>query len=54
MAVCYSTVVDEPVADILGGINSGLINVFKESGAISAASVAATKQTVDIAGVEVR
>ncbi|KAE9138371.1 hypothetical protein PF007_g1450 [Phytophthora fragariae] len=46
------TVVDEPVADILGGINSGFINVVKESGAISAASVAATKQVVDIAGVE--
>ncbi|EGZ22870.1 hypothetical protein PHYSODRAFT_324166 [Phytophthora sojae] len=46
------TVVDEPVADILGGINSGFINVVKESSAISAASVAATKQTVDIAGVE--
>ncbi|EGZ23948.1 hypothetical protein PHYSODRAFT_556584 [Phytophthora sojae] len=53
VAVRYSTVVNEPVADILGGINTGFINVVKESGAIAAAPVAAVKQTVDIAGVEV-
>ncbi|KAG6574455.1 Fatty acid synthase subunit beta [Phytophthora cinnamomi] len=53
VAVRYSTVVDEPVADILEGINTGFVNVVKESGAIAAAPVVAAKQTVDIAGVEV-
>ncbi|KAG6574452.1 putative fatty acid synthase subunit alpha [Phytophthora cinnamomi] len=53
VAVRYSTVVDEPVADILEGINTGFVNIVKESGAIAAAPVVAAKQTVDIAGVEV-
>ncbi|GMF26214.1 unnamed protein product [Phytophthora lilii] len=53
VAVRYSTVVDEPVADILGGIANGFAKVVKESGAIAAAAVGATKQTVSLAGVEV-
>ncbi|EGZ08397.1 hypothetical protein PHYSODRAFT_340187 [Phytophthora sojae] len=53
VAVRYGTEVDEPEVDIQGGINTGFINVVKESGAIAAAPVAAAKPIVDIAGAEV-
>ncbi|RAW22304.1 Fatty acid synthase subunit beta, partial [Phytophthora cactorum] len=53
VAVRYSTVVDEPVADILNGIATGFANVVKESGAVAAVTAAPVKQTVDIANVEV-
>ncbi|KAL4137325.1 hypothetical protein PRIC2_000847 [Phytophthora ramorum] len=53
VAVRYSTVVDEPVADILDGIANGFANVVKESGAIVAVAAPPVKKTVDIAGFEV-
>ncbi|EGZ06164.1 hypothetical protein PHYSODRAFT_341458 [Phytophthora sojae] len=53
VAVRYGTEVDEPEVDIQGGINTGFINVVKESDAIAAAPVAAAKPIVDIAGAEV-
>ncbi|KAL4138997.1 hypothetical protein PRIC2_002497 [Phytophthora ramorum] len=53
VAVRYSTVVDEPVADILDGIANGFANVVKESGAIAAVAAPPVKKTVNIAGVEV-
>ncbi|KAF4131937.1 4'-phosphopantetheinyl transferase domain-containing protein [Phytophthora infestans] len=53
VAVRYSTVVDEPVADILNGIATGFENVVKESGAVAAATAASAKQTVNFANVEV-
>ncbi|EEY57118.1 fatty acid synthase subunit alpha, putative [Phytophthora infestans T30-4] len=45
VAARYSTVVDEPVADILNGIATGFENVVKESGAVAAATAASAKQT---------
>ncbi|CAH0517169.1 unnamed protein product [Peronospora belbahrii] len=53
VAVRYSTIVDEPVADILGGIAAGFANIVKESGAIAAVASTHAKQPVAIAGVEV-
>ncbi|CEG41510.1 fatty acid synthase subunit [Plasmopara halstedii] len=53
VAVRYSTKVDEPVADILGGIAAGFANVVRESGAIAGAAITPAQQTVDIANVKV-
>ncbi|OWZ18416.1 Fatty acid synthase subunit alpha, partial [Phytophthora megakarya] len=53
VAVRYSTVVDEPVADILGGIATGFAKVVKESGAVATVASVSTTQSVDITGVKV-
>ncbi|CAI5733880.1 unnamed protein product [Peronospora farinosa] len=53
VAVRHSTIVNEPVADILEGIVAGFTNIVKESGAIAAVTSAPAKRTVVIAGVEV-
>ncbi|CAI5714225.1 unnamed protein product [Hyaloperonospora brassicae] len=53
VAVRYSKVVDEPVADILGGIVTGFTDVVKQSGAIASVKSVLARQTVAIAGVEV-
>ncbi|KAG1701488.1 hypothetical protein DVH05_010789 [Phytophthora capsici] len=53
VAVRYSTIVDEPVADILNGVATGFANVVKESGAVAVAATAPVKQTVAVEGVEV-
>ncbi|KAL3671875.1 hypothetical protein V7S43_002543 [Phytophthora oleae] len=53
VAVRYSTIVDEPVADILSGVATGFANIVKESGAVAVVAAAPVKQTVAIEGVEV-
>ncbi|TDH65379.1 hypothetical protein CCR75_002038 [Bremia lactucae] len=53
MAVRYSTIVDEPVADILGGIVAGFANVARESGSIAAAITASVNQKINLMNVEV-
>ncbi|KAI9921603.1 hypothetical protein PsorP6_002324 [Peronosclerospora sorghi] len=53
VAVRYSTMVDEPVANILGNIVTGFTNDVKERGAIAAVTSVSTKQTMEISGVEI-
>ncbi|KAL3656947.1 hypothetical protein V7S43_018152 [Phytophthora oleae] len=52
VAIRYTTVVDEPVADILNGITMGIANVVKESGAVADVVTACATQMVAIKGVE--
>ncbi|KAG3005001.1 Fatty acid synthase subunit alpha [Phytophthora cactorum] len=51
VAVRYSTVVDEPVADILGGILAGFTSVVEEHGNVVAVPDAAINQAINVAGV---
>ncbi|KAG2522184.1 hypothetical protein JM16_005912 [Phytophthora kernoviae] len=52
VAVRYSTVVDEPVGQILTDIADGFVGVVKKAGAVATVSSAVIKQTVAIDGVE--
>ncbi|RLN89483.1 hypothetical protein BBJ28_00024947, partial [Nothophytophthora sp. Chile5] len=53
VAVRYSTVVDEPVAEILGNIAEGFVEVVKKAGHVAVAIAPKAQQTVDIAGLAV-
>uniref|UniRef100_K3WEQ6 Fatty acid synthase subunit alpha n=1 Tax=Globisporangium ultimum (strain ATCC 200006 / CBS 805.95 / DAOM BR144) TaxID=431595 RepID=K3WEQ6_GLOUD len=53
VAVRYSTVVNEPVASILGGIADGFIKVASESGARSATSIASVQKPAEVSGFPV-
>uniref|UniRef100_M4BNV4 Fatty acid synthase subunit alpha n=2 Tax=Hyaloperonospora TaxID=184462 RepID=M4BNV4_HYAAE len=53
VAVRYSKIVDEPVADILGDTATGLANVVKESGVPASVKSVPVRHTGTIAGIEV-
>ncbi|KAK1943247.1 Fatty acid synthase subunit alpha [Phytophthora citrophthora] len=52
VAARYTTVVNEPVVDILSSITTGLTNVVKKSGAIANVTTSCAIRVVDVMGVE--